>query len=268
MGQIVSVLACSHAPQIVTRPKIDEDYYNKVRKVQESIMHLGDLLKERSPDVMLLIGADHLESFFFDNYPMLLLPVVDKAKGEMAGFSAEYTVNKGVAEKLLFSLINQGFDVSFSQNFRLDHQYLSPLKWIGERFKCPIVPIHINSNVPPLMLPKRALSLGRAIRKAIINETDENLKVAVIGTGGLSHFPGTPLYGKVDIEFDNMILDKIETAKGHELASLSPSQLENSGNLELRTWLCAMGSSLSGKGNIILHMPTFHIDYAVVDFDL
>lgn len=268
MGMIVSVSTCSHAPQIVTRPKVDEEYYNLVRKVQEGIIRVGELLRERSPDVLIMIGADHLESFFLDNYPMLLIPVVDKATGHMGGFTAEYEIHKKTAETLLFSLINQGFDVSFSQNFRLDHPYLSPLRWFGERFRCPIVPIHLNSNVPPLMLPGRALSLGKAIRNVVTTKMDENLRVAVIGTGGLSHFPGTPLYGKVDLDFDNMILGRIEDGRGHELAAIPPADLERSGNLELRTWLCAMGSSTTGRGKVIAHVPTFHIDYAVVDYEI
>jgi hypothetical protein len=65
-----------------------------------------------------------------------------------------------------------------------------------------------------------------------------------------------------------MILGKIEDGKGHELASIPSEDLEKSGNLELRTWLCAMGSSSTGRGKVIAHVPTFHIDYAVVDYEI
>ena len=268
MGEIVSVFACSHAPQLITRPEISTEYVEKVREVQAGIKDIGSRLKRAKPDVVVIIGADHLEAFFFDNYPMILIPVCSRTGGEMAGHTYEYEIDEKLAKLLLFKLIDEDFDVSFSQKFKLYHPYYSPLRWIEEEFKSPILPIHINSNVPPLISMRRSHKLGRSIRKIVERDAPDDLRVAVIGTGGLSHFPGTPYYGKVDVEFDNRVLKLIENGKVDELLAISDEELQGSGNLELRTWVCALGAAKEGSGTVLLHVPTFHIDYSAVEFEV
>lgn len=72
---------------------------------------------------------------------------------------------------------------------------------------------------------RRCFELGRAIARIVAKKRPENEKVAIIGTGGLSHFPGTPYYGKIDIDFDNFILETLKAGKGKELAKLSDDKL-------------------------------------------
>ena len=132
----------------------------------------------------------------------------------------------------------------------------------------PIIPIHINSNIPPVISTKRAYDLGRAIRKVVERDLETEKRVAIIGTGGLSHYPGTPMYGKVDVDFDTNLLKLIEEGRGEGILDFTDDKLQLSGNLEIRTWMTPMGASLSGKGNVMLQVPTFHIDYALVEFEV
>lgn len=268
MGKLVSAFACSHAPQIVTNPSITNEYFQEVKEVQKGIVQIGKKLKDCETQILLMIGADHLESLFLDNYPSILVPFCSTTKGQMAGEKYEYEIDYDFAESTLTGLIERGFDVSFSQEFKLDHPFRSPLKWIEQEFICPILPIHINSNVPPVITKKRAFEFGIAIRDIIQKDTPADLNVSVLGTGGLSHFPGTPMYGKVDVDFDRKFLEMIETGKGEKILEVSDRDLQLSGNLEIRTWIAAMGTTGTNRGKVLFQVPTFHIDYAAVEFEI
>lgn len=268
MAKLVSAFACSHAPQIIKAPTITDEYVKQVQSVQNGIVDIGKKIKENQTNLLILIGADHLESFFFDNYPMILLPICGKTKGEFAGEQYEYSVDSHSSITMLKRLVNLGFDISFSQSFKLDHPFRSPLKWIEKEYLPKIIPIHINSNISPVISKQRAYEFGRAIRKIIEEDLPDELKVTVIGTGGLSHFPGTPEYGKVDTDFDKRLLKLITEGKGKEVLKFSDEELQNSGNLEIRTWIAAMAVSCSDKGVVKLMVPTFHIDYSIVEFEI
>ncbi len=265
MGNILDIFLCSHAPQIVTKPKLNNEYQSQIDKVQNALLEIGNKVKKIDPDTVILIGADHLESYFLDNYPMIMIPVVEKTHGRMFGEDYEYDVDMSLAKTILLNLLRDGFEPSFSQRFKLDHPFRSPLKYIFKNFAKPIIPIHVNSNIFPVISIKRAYDLGKAIRKIIQEETSKN--VVIIGTGGLSHYPGTPFYGKVDLDFDNYLLDLIQEGRADEIISLDPEALESSGNIEFRTWITAMGFAGNFKGNLVVHVPTFHIDYAVMELE-
>ena len=49
-----------------------------------------------------------------------------------------------------------------------------------------VVPLVVNVLQHPLPTPRRCFKLGKALRKAI-ESYPEDLKVAMVGTGGLSH---------------------------------------------------------------------------------
>ncbi|MEM1843845.1 MAG: hypothetical protein QXD75_04905, partial [Desulfurococcaceae archaeon] len=141
----------------------------------------------------------------------------------------KFEVNYELAKTILFGLVENGFDPSFSQRMPIPHAAYVPLLYMFKKNKVPIVPIHVNANVDPKILPKRALELGRAIARIINNKRPSNEKIAIIGTGGLSHYPGTPYYGKIDVETDNKILSLLSEGRGEELAEFTPEQLEESG---------------------------------------
>ncbi|MEM0135604.1 MAG: hypothetical protein QXU18_10360 [Thermoplasmatales archaeon] len=263
MGKILDIFLCSHAPQLVSKPKLNNEYQSQIEKVQNALVEVGEKIKKIDPDTVILFGADHLESYFLDNYPTIMIPIVERTNGRMFGEDYEYDVDITLAKTILLNLLKKGFDPSFSQRFKLDHPFRSPLKYIFKNFNKPIIPIHVNSNIFPVISVQRAYDLGSSIRNIILSESKKN--VVVIGTGGLSHYPGTPLYGKVDLEFDNYILELLHKGKADEILSLDPVTLENSGNIELRTWIAAMGFVRNFTGNILAHIPTFHIDYAVME---
>ena len=82
----------------------------------------------------------------------------------------------------------------------------------------------------------------------------------VQATGGMSHFPGTPLYGEVDEEFDNRVLDLLVKGEARTLAAMSPEELLRRGNGELVNWIIAAGIIGDDAGaTVVEYVRLWHI---------
>ncbi|MGH7907978.1 MAG: hypothetical protein ACREP6_15245, partial [Candidatus Binataceae bacterium] len=98
----------------------------------------------------------------------------------------EIPMNAALADETIEALSARGFAPSFALNPKPDHAFVTPLHLLTPAMNIPIVPIFQNCNAPPLPPFKRCFELGAALRKII--EASENCsRVAVIGTGGVSH---------------------------------------------------------------------------------
>jgi aromatic ring-opening dioxygenase catalytic subunit (LigB family) len=85
--------------------------------------------------------------------------------------------------------VNDEFDLTIFQDLPLDHGLHSPLTmmWPSKPdWPAKVVPLLVNVLQHPLPKPSRCYKLGLALRKAI-ESYPEDLKVAIVGTGGLSH---------------------------------------------------------------------------------
>ena len=93
----------------------------------------------------------------------------------------------------------------------------------------PLVPIVVNTYWPPnQMPPARCWALGKALRDAI-ESYSQDLKVAVVASGGLSHF-------ETDERLDMQTLEPLRAGNPQALLDL-PVHLLNSGNSEIRNWI-------------------------------
>jgi aromatic ring-opening dioxygenase catalytic subunit (LigB family) len=110
-----------------------------------------------------------------------------------------------------------------------------------------VVPIEINVVQYPLPTPLRCYKLGQAVRRAV-ESYPEDLAVAVIGTGGLSHQMQGERAGFNNTEWDLRFLDLIErepealTAMRH----VDFARLGGSEGVEMIMWL-AMRGALSDR---------------------
>ena len=89
----------------------------------------------------------------------------------------------------------------------------------------PLVPIVQNCAVEPMMPLRRWYALGEAIRSYVGLD-----RVALVGTGGLSHFIGAPRVGDFDEEFDRWFLDVLERGDMDAVLDLPDEELELAGN--------------------------------------
>src|SRR5260221_1398150 len=150
-------------------------------------------LAEKKPDVLFFCFNDHATTFFFDHYPTFALGVSAEYRIADEGLGIRKIPNlksdAALARHIARSLVEDEFDLTIFQDLPIDHGLHSPLTmmwptqpdWPGK-----VIPLVVNVLQHPLPKPSRCFALGKAIRKAI-ESFPEDLKVAMVGTGGLSH---------------------------------------------------------------------------------
>jgi hypothetical protein len=125
------------------------------------------------------------------------------------------------------------------------------------------VPIFVNTYLPPLPSPQRCVALGQAIAE-IIAERPE--RVAIIASGGLSHYPGTWKYPQPAYDFDYWAISLMERGELEPLLKLSSEQLDEVGNTEMLPWYFLFGAIGAVPGELLTYQPTWHHGHAVMRF--
>ncbi len=257
---IVSVLAASHAPNMLLEPGEQWADFMRLhhsmapraaayapaieerRQLAEEIRRNFGPLRvdfERSrAEVVIVVANDQFVNFFLDNIPIFCLSVAEETEGRFVEHHLRYPGAPPLARAVLQSLVQKGFDVAFSERIILEHTHLVPLYYIvGER-RPAVVPLFVNTWVEPLPTPGRCYQLGQALAEALAQRPE---RVAVLATGGLSHFPGSPRIGEIDTSFDGCTLGWLQEGRNSELAGLNLEELRATGNTELLNWIVAAG---------------------------
>lgn len=194
MARIVGMIATSHTPTIgfaLDGKKQEDPVWKPIFEAYEPIKAW---LKEKQPDVLFLIYNDHVTSFFFDHYSAFVLGVGEewKVADEGGGYRQLPPVkgHSALARHIGKSLVADEFDMSFFQGRGLDHGCFSPLSVLLDHddkgWPLPIIPLQCGVLQFPVPSAARYYKLGQAIRDAV-ESYPEDLKVAVVTTGGLSH---------------------------------------------------------------------------------
>ncbi len=193
MATIVGGIATSHTPTIgfaLDAKKQDDPVWSPIFAGYEPVRRW---LAEKRPDVLFFIYNDHITSFFFDHYSHFTLGVGEKFwVADEGGGARKLPPIKGhpaLARHVANGLVADEFDLSFFQEKGLDHGCFSPLSllWPHEKeWPGAILPLQVGVLQLPIPSAKRCFKLGKALRKAI-ESFPEDIKVAIVGTGGLSH---------------------------------------------------------------------------------
>lgn len=229
------------------------------------------LLTAVDPDIILAIGDDQREVFHDENMPALsvywgeTIPYLPqgimkwKYKDELISDQwypqekRDYPVAAKFAERLLTDLCESGFDPSHSKFYAEGQGMSHSFGYIYHRLMrdkiWPMIPVSINAYYPPNQVsPGRAFDIGAAIRLAI-EAWPEDLKVAVVATGGLSHFV-------VDEELDRSFLDVLRRGGRDGHVNL-PRQRLQSGNSEIRCWSMLAGVVDGLRFDLIDYVPCY-----------
>jgi protocatechuate 4,5-dioxygenase beta chain len=105
------------------------------------------------------------------------------------------------------------------------------------------VPLQVNVIQHPLPTARRCFRLGQAIRNAV-SSYEKDLKVVVLGTGGMSHQLQGKRFGFMNETFDQWFLDKLESDP-EMLAGLSHHRIMQEAGaeaVELIMWLTMRGA--------------------------
>jgi 2,3-dihydroxyphenylpropionate 1,2-dioxygenase len=260
MGQIVAAMATVHAPQLFTYPPTEDKA--QLDADIAAMRELGKTLDETKPDAVIVLGSDHLETFFLSAVPTFAIVGGEKSKAAFARRNYSLPIHP-LTEELLDKLIESGFDMTYSQDAELGHAFAAVYEWVIEGRPIPVVPIFVNVYLPPLPTARRCAQLGAAIRDFVAVSP---YKVAVVASGGMSHYPGAWKYPQPAYDFDWWAIAQMERGHNDTLLKLSNEGLDEVGNTEMLPWMVLFGMIGNQPGELLTYQPTWHHGHAVMRF--
>ncbi len=261
MGQIVSAMATVHAPQLFVRPP--SEVPEQMDADVAAMKLIAQDLDETKPDAVIIIGSDHLETFFLSSVPTFAVIAGEYSHATFAGQDFKMKTHLPLAEDLLDKLVQAEFDQTYSQDAVLGHSFAAVYKWIIADRGIPVVPIFLNTYLPPLPTPQRCVKLGQAIAKIVAGRPE---KVAIVASGGMSHYPGTWKYPQPAYDFDYWAIAELERGNYDALLSLTSEELDEVGNTEMLPWYPMFGAIGRVPAELITYQPTWHHGHAVMRF--
>lgn len=150
--------------------------------------------------------------------------------------------------------MNKGIDFSYGEHIELQHTQNVPLYFLLPEPKIPILTIYVNTWVDPAPSPRRCYQVGELVREVADNSKE---RVAILATGGLSHFPGSPRIGEIDEGFDHKLLEVMRQGRGKSLVDYSVEDLLQAGDTEFLNWMVVVGAVGDAKATYTAYMPDF-----------
>ena len=261
MGKIVAAMATMHAPQLFTRPP--EEDPKQLDAGIDAMRRLGQVLDETKPDALVILASDHLETFFLQSVPTFAVIAGERAKTAFAGRSWNPLIHQALAEDFLDGLVRRDFDMAYSQDAMLGHSFAAPFEWILGTRDIPVVPIFVNTYLPPLPRPQRCAALGRAIAEIVAAKPE---RIALLASGGMSHYPGTAKYYQPAYDFDRWCIRELENSHTDSFLDLTPEQLDEVGNTEMLPWAIVLGAVGAQHMELFSYQETSHHGHAVARF--
>jgi protocatechuate 4,5-dioxygenase beta chain len=250
VAKLVAGVAVSHVPAIgaaIDNGKTGEDYWKPLFKGFEPSKKW---IAELNPDVIILVYNDHASAFSLEIIPTFAIGCADSFAPADEGWGARpVPVVKGhpeLAWHIAQSTILDEFDMTIVNKMDVDHGLTVPLSLMYGQptaWPCPVIPLAVNVVQYPPPTGHRCYMLGKAIRRAV-ESFDKPLRVAIFGTGGMSHQLQGPRAGLINKEFDNRFLDNL--ARDPEAIVRMPHieyvREAGSEGIELVMWLIMRGA--------------------------
>jgi gallate dioxygenase len=250
MATIVGGIATSHTPTIGFAVDKDKRKDPTWAPIFEDYEPVKAWLTEKRPDVLFFVYNDHVTSFFFGHYSHFALGVGDAySPADEGGGPRKLPPIKGhpaLAQHIATALVADEFDLSYFQGRGLDHGCFSPLSllWPHEPdWPGAIVPLQVGVLEFPTPTARRCYKLGRSLRRAI-QSYPEDLRVAIVGTGGLSHQVHGERAGFNNTEWDMQFLELLEKdpEKLTEIPIAEYARLGGCEGSEVIMWLIMRGA--------------------------
>lgn len=282
MAEIVSYLAMSHAPQLMldpdhwgllntrswdplpVRPELEKETlevkWQKWRRCMAAIEQLRQILDKARPDTVIVVGDDQHENLVDDNMPPFTIFIGKEVEASTSlrylkqpptENRAKYKVDDALGVALVDRLMEAGFDPSYSKKTRyeggLGHAFARVLKFLNPDARYAVIPVMVNTYYPPAPSPKRCVDFGRALAAAIRALPDRR-RVAIVGSGGLSHT-------KIDEKLDGGFIQALKTNDQKFFAAMpAPALIE--GTSEIRNWIVTAAAA-DRPGAMLEYQPLY-----------
>jgi aromatic ring-opening dioxygenase catalytic subunit (LigB family) len=248
---------CSHAPGITGRAHladrdIAEEFYGAYRGMAEE-------LAAAKPDAVILVAAEHFANFFMNNMPAFAMGMAESYEGpiedpQWLGIPHAKIPGHESLSRRLIPEIMQTVDLAYAEEWKFDHGIMVPLSFLTPRYDLPVIPVNVNCQGPPLTPLHRAWALGEALRRAadLVPE-----RIAVVGSGGISHWPATPDSGKINEDWDREFLRRWQANDRAAMLSYTDEDTyrdAGQGGFEIRTFI-SVAAAARGRGRLHFYRP-------------
>jgi OH-DDVA oxygenase/3-O-methylgallate 3,4-dioxygenase len=247
----------------------------------QAISAMAQAWEAAKPDVAVIMGNDQHELFLDDVIPAITVfhgptiwdqPADEQQAAQMpAGIHeaewghtppqyTEYPGHPDLAAHLIRSAVAGGYDVATSKTLPnhpghwtsgIGHAFGFIYRQIMRDKVVPNVPIIFNTFFPPNQPPaRRCYEFGKLVGKTI-RAWPANVRVAVFGSGGMSHFV-------IDEALDQRIFTALRNRDAESLCMIEESVLQ-SGSSELKNWIAAAGALFDTplKGDVVGYQPCY-----------
>ncbi|VVQ06096.1 Gallate dioxygenase [Pseudomonas fluorescens] len=250
MARIIGGLAVSHTPTIGFAVDHDKQGEAAWAPIFKSFEPIKTWLAENKPDVLFYIFNDHVTSFFFDHYSAFALGVDDHydvadeggGKRDLPSIKGHAALSRHIGN----SLVADEFDMSFFRDKPIDHGLFSPMSALlpfKDGWPVEIVPLQVGVLQFPIPSAKRCYKLGQALRRAI-ESYPQDIKVAIVATGGVSHQVHGERCGFNNPEWDEQFVD-LFVNDPERLTEMTLAEYATLGGMEgseVITWLIMRGA--------------------------
>jgi len=250
---LVFLGVCSHGPGITARTETANP--QQYARLQAGYTRMRQALEANRPEALVVIAAEHFANFFMNNMPAFAIGMADSYEGPIedeAFLRIKRTTvpgDKALSKKLIEGVM-QTVDVAYAEEWKFDHGISVPLNFLTPNYDLPIIPANINCQGPPLTPLKRAWAFGEALRAAADALPQ---RIALVATGGISHWPATPDSGKINEKWDREFLARWAANDREALLSYTDADTYREGGqggFEIRTFVAAAAAAKGAKGTI------------------
>ena len=257
MGRIVAGIGTSHVPSIGGAYDRGKTATPAWKPLFDAYVPVREWLKALQPDVCIMVYNDHGADFFFDKYPTFAVGCAESYAVADEGFGVRplpaIRGDLAFSQHLCRSLVYDEFDITVCQEMAVEHGFLVPMHLCfdpqEDGWPVASVPLAVNVLQHPLPTARRCYRLGQAIRRAV-DSYDKDIKVAIIGTGGMSHQLTGPSFGAMNAQEDLEFLQRIEDDPESLTNLTHETMMQKYGveGIELIMWLVMRGAlSLDAK---------------------
>lgn len=261
MAKLIAGLGTSHVPAVgaaMDNGKTQEPYWKPLFDGYEPAR---EWLRKVDPDVVIVVYNDHANAFSIELTPTFIIGAADQFQPADEGYGPRRVPvvhgHPDLANHIIEHLVLNEFDMTTALNMDVDHGLTVPLSVAcgqPEAWPFKVIPLAVNVIKYPQPHGRRCYALGKAIRKAV-DSYEENLKVVIFGTGGMSHQLQGERVGLINKEFDIAFLDDL-TADVDRLLKIDHLEyMRDSGSegIELIMWLIMRGALDENVNEIYRH---------------
>jgi len=264
----------SHAPGITGRAHLvdntakRDEFYARLDQQRQEIADSG-------AEALIVIAAEHFANFFMNNMPAFCIGIGESYEGpiedpEWLGIKKTKVPGAPDIGKRITIEVMKSVDTAYAEEWKFDHGIIVPLHFLTPNYDLPIIPVNINCQGPPLAPLHRVWAFGEALRRACDSVPE---KIALVGTGGISHWPATPDSGKINEPWDRDFLDRLMRNDKDALLDYTDEDIYRDGGqggFEIRTFI-ASAAAAGGQGDLQFYtaeLPIFAVGCTVASFDI